>query len=231
MASSENAFPGNEIAISITSEPDFTLSAFDIQPYANVNAVHKDVNGSISRPNVIRSRTFKVLKSSIKTSDFSPELTIRMNRAGAETDYDMDRVENVDSFEILLREKHAKRDSKLLKVGFNTAWQLYQVADYLNINPKKLKSWFSQWYLTKKPQMVDGPLQPSGYPKHDDRLKFAQQLFYPGSWYDEPSAFGWATKFLIYNAIGKVTEIKPPGVNMPKYRLNDDVVRKSSNHE
>lgn len=202
----DNIELGPLIEISISTSSDTELLVHDIQPKHLVDNLHDEVKADETKPNIgsppeiKRQRIFHVTETLLTKNDFSPVLAAKFRgRRRGDDPQESSLVENVDAFELLLRERHGNPDERHKTLKISTVWQVFVVADYYRIQLKPMKRWFEAWYKANK----------SPTAKVEEQLGFASQIFFPASWFDHAEAFATTTKFLMYNGVSHIGHHSP----------------------
>ena len=122
------------------------------------------------------------------------------------------------SIEVWLKILHGcDVSTTLISTTLKGVWEMLATAYRYEFDPKlpAARTWFKAWYDANK---------------HKDGNPFyfedCQSLLFPCHSFDYAEAFQRATKYLVYNATGHITERKPEGFKGDHLRLDSNVIRK-----
>ncbi|BCR98421.1 uncharacterized protein AKAW2_40104S [Aspergillus luchuensis] len=111
--------------------------------------------------------------------------------------------DNCTGMEVLLRSLHGTlKDMPLDSVTVPGTWHVIMSCDKYNVDQKSLSSWFETWWKHES-QKED---------TKDYYTEFSRKMMYPCFVFDYAHGFQSATKELVYESVGHITEKNPTDI-------------------
>ena len=165
---------------------------------------------------------FEVKRELVSQQRFSGMLYTMLKPNGSYREAKSNTVElkheDCRAFEPFLREVHGDHNHEVGGIDLKTVWHVLYTADYLKSSIEPLKTWFHRWYQAEKRSMV--------MLDEEKRIESARQILFPAYAFHHAEAFMTATKYLVYNGNGHLTETTP--LEQTRLHLPSIVIRMSN---
>ncbi|KAM0721906.1 hypothetical protein Q7P37_002831 [Cladosporium fusiforme] len=197
--------PPARIRYSIATESDLLIKLEEIE---------KPLSGRSRRTNnepIVKAiHEFEVSKTDLKNNDYFRRVITPGFADTGQSSYQLHEDDPV-ALKFWLQILHKSLDDSSLDVTISTVWFVLKLADKYDFNPfhADVKKWLTDWLAQNQPETEDA----------------YREILYPCWVFDHAAGFADATKYLVYNFVGHITEKRPDGFFDVRFRLDQRVIQ------